>query len=351
MTFPRRHRHLFLLAAALLLVLGLLVMAPPFQPSGRSARSAAPPPATAATTAPAAASLPVAASPARPPPPPLPASRTTSAGASTANPARQHFRLINATPTEARFSFELGDYQSTAVTRPDGKFARITAGDAWITQCPGAPALPVFQTDLLLPHGRTATLEIVQADYEDIPTLPVVPSAGPARRQQPPADCPPDPAIYQTDRPYPVTAAELGPRYRLRRATGAAAIISPIQYFPQRNLLRVFRRLELVLRADLATAEDYPTSDQEWNFQILQTSRFLNADLLRGNPNPDDGIGAIRLDRRDRRLHRLEAKPRLCRRRRLLPRGHRRRGGGPARLHRRSLPAARLDPRHLLRRP
>ena len=221
----------------------------------------------------------------------------SSLQAPAANPARKHFRLVSATPTETRFVFELGDLQTTTVTRPDGDFAQVKAGDAWVTQYPGAPALPVFQTDLLLPDGLEATLEIVNAEFEDIPTLPVLPSTGPSWRRQSAPDCPPDPAIYQSDQPYPETAAKLRKPYRLRKTTGAAVIVTPVQYFPQRALLRIFRRLELTLRAEQADADDYPAADQEWNFQVLQTNRFLNASLLRGNSN--NAVGVILVVRPD----------------------------------------------------
>lgn len=294
MTSPLRHRRLLLLAAVLLFALGLLVLAPLFRRAASVDQAAPPPPTTAATSdaaAAAKANIPAATeSPARQPQPQPPTVRSASAQPRTANPARKHFRLISATPTETRFVFELGDLQATTITRPDGDFALVKAGDAWLTQCPGAPALPVFQTDLLLPDGLEATLEIVNAEFEDIPTLPVLPSAGPSWREQPAPDLPPDPAIYQSSQPYPEIAAKLGKPYRLRKTTGAAVTVAPVQYFPQRQLLRIFRRLELTLRAEQAEADDYPAADQEWNFQVLQTSRFLNASLLRSNSSNVVGV-------------------------------------------------------------
>ncbi len=298
MTSPLRHRRQLRLTAVLLIALGLLVLAPLFRRAVPVDQAAHPPPAAPDAVAAAKATIPPATkSPASQPQPPQPRARSASAQNRIANPARKHFRLVSATPTETRFVFELGDIQTATVTRPYGDFTQVKASDAWFTQCPGAPALPVFQTDLLLPDGLEATLEIANAEFEDIPTLPVLPSAGPSWRRQPAPDCPPDPAIYQSGQPYPEVAAKLGKPYRLRKTTGAAVIVAPVQYFPQRHLLRVFRRLELTLRADQADVDDYPAADQEWNFQVLQTNRFLNASLLRNNPN--NGIGVILVVRPD----------------------------------------------------
>ena len=127
MTSPLRHRRLLLLAAVLLFALGLLVLAPLFRRAA-SVDQAAPPPLTTAATSDAAAAakanIPAATeSPARQPQPQPPTVRSASAQPRTANPARKHFRLISATPTETRFVFELGDLQATTITRPDGDFA------------------------------------------------------------------------------------------------------------------------------------------------------------------------------------------------------------------------------------
>jgi hypothetical protein len=231
---------------------------------------------------------------------------TGGAGAATGDVAsprrtsgRGHHSLFQVTelrPDCTLFSFSAEPYEISNLERADGRYSQIRSATGWPLALRGKPELPVYRVDLLLPERGGYELQLLASRYVDIPCLPPLPSCGLLLRSAKAFDCAPDEAIYGGTAPFPAQILTEMQSYRLRGASGLALQVAPFQYLPAAGVLRVYTRLDMALRCTASRAEDYPVLSDESQYAQMQSAAFLNAGLLREEPEAaPTNIGTILL--------------------------------------------------------
>ena len=195
---------------------------------------------------------------------------------------RGPFTLMESTPQELSVRFELPEYSIEEIPQADGTiWHHVTAQGTHQLDHAGAPALPVFRTDLALPDGAEADIELVEAEYITISEIIPEPGAGPKLGTETEFPEPmPDNAIYEGTTPYPAEHLYLASHYQLRHTNGYGIIIAPFQYYPDRHELRVMTSATFIVRAT-GGAEATPQLDAQPDFAQLQRRTYLNTETLR----------------------------------------------------------------------
>lgn len=194
---------------------------------------------------------------------------------------------MESTPQELRIRFELPEYSIEEVPQADGTiWHRVTAQGTHQLDYAGAPALPVFRTDLAFPDGTLIDIELIDVEYITITGILPEPGTGPKLVTETEFTEPTlDPAIYEGTAPYPAENLFLASHYQIRHTNGYGLAVAPFQYLPETQELRVMTAAILSIRADgqgLNPLELDPQPD----FAALQKRTYLNGDFLRSAKAP-----------------------------------------------------------------
>ncbi|MBO4619321.1 MAG: hypothetical protein J5654_04350 [Victivallales bacterium] len=189
--------------------------------------------------------------------------------------------MLDSTPQELHIRFNLPEYSIEEITAPNGGiWHRITTQGTHQLDHAGAPALPVFRTDLALPDGAEPEIELVDAEYITIRDITPEPGIGPwLTTVKGLPDATPDPAIYEGTTPYPAENLCLASHYQIRHTNGYGIVVAPFQYLPATNELRVMTSATVIVRAT-GEAEAAPQLDAQPDFAQLQRRTYLNAETL-----------------------------------------------------------------------
>ncbi len=184
------------------------------------------------------------------------------------------------TPVETELSFVLGEHRLETIDYRGRRSLRVRLPRSFSRKQKDAPELPVVRTDLIVPRGARIAVEVTAAEFEDIPADPPLPSAGFVSRDgpQPMAAFGP---VYDSPAPFPAEAVTLTDSYRIRRVDGVGVLISPFQYLPAANALRVYRQLTLrvthaVSGGRAALALRLPQLPAVGPFRQMIAGRFAN---------------------------------------------------------------------------
>ncbi|MBR4124956.1 MAG: hypothetical protein IKR13_02025, partial [Victivallales bacterium] len=200
------------------------------------------------------------------------------------------FTLLNSTPQEVRIQFALPDYSIKEISAPDGTiWHRITAQGTYSLDHAGAPALPVFRTNVALSTTRLANIEVIDAEYITIQDITPEPGIGPRLgTDAEPLSPTPDPTIYDNSAPYPAENLCLASHYQIRHTNGYGIVVAPFQYLPDRHELRIMTSARFAVRT-MDEADEMPQLDAQSDFAIIQRKTYLNAEALRNAETPTVG--------------------------------------------------------------
>lgn len=146
----------------------------------------------------------------------------------------------------------------------------------------GAPDLDKLTVSLIIPDRARMQVFIIEEEYVDIPDIHIVPSKGNLTRDIDPADVPYEYGReYQSDAFYPGVLAELRTPHIIRDIRGQVVVIYPFRYNPVQNILRVYTRMVLEVRAVGDDGENVLTGRQEEGktvraFEGIYARNFLN---------------------------------------------------------------------------
>lgn len=183
-------------------------------------------------------------------------------------------------------NFELGEVSIVHQEHGGQTFSVIVFDGNVHTKKAGFAELPFVHAALMLDANNSVELSITGGDYEDIQLdHPLLPSRGVIYRTQDPSSIPYviDPKSI-TDDWYPGELAENTAPYIMRDVRGTNVYVYPFQYNAHKNVLRVYRTMEVSL-ANSTTAPVNPlpaaTSSIEYEMDAVYASVFINYDQYR----------------------------------------------------------------------
>jgi gingipain R len=158
--------------------------------------------------------------------------------------------------------------------------SRVFVGDEATTLAAGEPELPRVARSVAIPRDRRMAVRVLEAEYEELCDVDIVPSKGNLYRTVDPATVPFErgPA-YARDAFLPERLVETGEPYLLRDVRGLAVALHPARWNPASRCLRVYRRVVVELTPDgpdhvniLATSERRPSAV----FEQIYRHHFVN---------------------------------------------------------------------------
>ena len=151
-----------------------------------------------------------------------------------------------------RFRVDVGELTALDVETPEGPFSRVMIPGFHFSRTPGEPELPTMNRLIAIPYGARARVDVrpLRSRTIDLADFGIAHRLMPAQPSMPkdadPATWPfvYDAASYEKDvvSRGPATVVEVG---RLRAMSFGRLEISPVEYLPRTNQLRVTESLEV----------------------------------------------------------------------------------------------------------
>jgi len=168
-----------------------------------------------------------------------------------------------------------------------GRYDIVTIEGAPMTTLVGAPSLPAITVNVVVPQDMRVTgVTCVPTTSDSIEGSFFI---MPAQRPQPisstasPSSVPPDPAIYNSDVPYPRALGMLAGQSSMRGYNVASLIVYPLQYNPKSRRLTFYQKLSLVLAMEPADLGYLPIGQRSSG-----TRDSIEKDIRSVVVNPDD---------------------------------------------------------------
>jgi hypothetical protein len=153
------------------------------------------------------------------------------------------------------------------------------------TLAKGEPEVPIWARSVIVPDQGDVTIRIVAEEWEESPSLPVLPSKGNLPRTIDPAAVPYEfGPVYQRDEWSPARAVSLSEPFVLRDFRGVTVLIHPVQYNGARRLIRVLKQMTLEVQTSGVGGMNQKIRDRALlsrEFLPLYESMFLNLEKSR----------------------------------------------------------------------
>lgn len=201
-------------------------------------------------------------------------SLATFAGSKTWNkisneePAK-YFLSHRVSGSATEISFNLPGFFTEEIETPRGNAYLISFPGGGKLLDEGMPDLSQLAFSLVIPDDAEMSAEVIKSQYFEY-NLPVAPSKGNLMRNVNPSEVPFTYSdAYSTDKYYPSNIIALRSPYILRDLRGQACVITPFQYNPVTNTLRVYYKLTLSIK---------PTGKKNLENAISRNKPFTTVD-------------------------------------------------------------------------
>jgi len=170
------------------------------------------------------------------------------------DPASSRVELLAQDANSLRFRVEVGELQTLDVQTPEGPFTRLIVPGFHHSKIEGAPELPMLNRLVEIPYGAAVRVEILETRSRsiDLDALGVTHRLMPAQPSMPKnADPATWPFVYDPDayRAEPVAQelARVVDQGSLRAVRIGRLEVSPVEYYPSENRLRVVESVEFAV--------------------------------------------------------------------------------------------------------
>ena len=158
--------------------------------------------------------------------------------------APYRIEVLSSTPEATTVQFEVGGFELRDVDVNGAVHSAVSWDGGATLQVRGEPALPQFHESIVIPDDAEMGLRVVSAEYVELENVRIAPSKGPITRDVLPETVSWELGdVYQRDAWYPAEIATLGEPYILRDVRGAVVNVSPFQWNPVTETLRVATKI------------------------------------------------------------------------------------------------------------
>jgi hypothetical protein len=223
---------------------------------------------------------------------------------------QQGFNLTEKTRGGLHISYNLGQFSLNTINYRGEDMSEITISGVCLPNAEGCPDLPVESRMLAIPHGATATLNVVHFETEIIRDVNIAPALRiQAMNEEPERNYVKDMNVYGRNAYYPAEPFAMGTSY-IRGVDAVTVAISPFQYNPVTRELVVYTNVELsvsfeggtgqfgdnrlrspywdpILAAELMNYDQLPAIDYEARMQQWLRDGAEGAEYLIITPNND----------------------------------------------------------------
>jgi hypothetical protein len=197
--------------------------------------------------------------------------------------------------------FKLNGYYEEEFYIDGNIFTKIWIPGSTMLRERGLPELPKFTENLIIPDNHSVEIRIIDAEYIQFKTYPIVPSKGHITRNIDPEKIPYTFDIfYRRNEWFPLKNVELSEPFILRDFRGITVLFYPFRYNPSDSILEVCKRIVIEVvakgsakrnpkRRRVNIGEDLRHIDLD--FLKIYRNFFLNFEIYesRYNPIPEPG--------------------------------------------------------------
>ncbi len=153
-------------------------------------------------------------------------------------------RVATAQPDRIVIEARLGGFALEPIAIEGATYYRVGLPGEPCADEVGSPALPRLRRSLAIPGDREMSVRVLDAQWVDLPDLPVAPATPPRERREAATE----PVrtfgpVYDQPGPYPTEAAALGEPFILRDVRGVVLDLNALQAFPAQRMVRAYTRL------------------------------------------------------------------------------------------------------------
>ncbi len=158
---------------------------------------------------------------------------------------KQGFSLTEKTRDGLHISYNVGQVTLNQLTYRGEEMSEVSIPAISMPNNAGHPNLPAESRMMAIPHGATATLNVISFETETIHNVNIAPALRiQAESEEPDMNYVKDMAIYSKDAFYPAEPFVMGNSY-IRGVDAVTVSITPFQYNPVTKELKVFTNIEL----------------------------------------------------------------------------------------------------------
>ncbi|TRZ64445.1 T9SS C-terminal target domain-containing protein [bacterium] len=191
-----------------------------------------------------------------------------------------------------KIEYTFGGYNTETIKINGKEYINISAPGMSQLMEKGYPQLPVFKKSVVIPDLPAMNVRVLESDYFESTTAPVMPSKGHFTRDIDPNSVPYIFAdAYRTDALYPQKNVSLDEPYIVRDLRGCVVQFNPVQYNPVKNTLRIYRRMVVEVYPDNSKSSVnpfyrlFPLAKVDYDFAGIYRELFMNY-----------GVGSTRYD-------------------------------------------------------
>ena len=223
----------------------------------------------------------------------------------------QGFSLNEKTRDGLHVNYSLGQFSLNQLEYRGENMSEISISGVELPNAAGCPNLPVVSRMIAIPQGATPRLNVVSHDEEILNNVNIAPALRiQAESEEPDMTYEKDRSVYGVDAYYPEEPFVIGTS-KLRGVDVVTVSITPFQYNPVRQTLRVFSNVELaltfeggnghfgddalrspywdpILAGELMNFDQLPVIDYEARMQQWLRDNADGAEYLIITPNNDD---------------------------------------------------------------
>ena len=223
---------------------------------------------------------------------------------------KQGFNLTEKTRDGLHITYNLGQMSLSQINYRGEAMSEISIKAVTIPNDAGMPNLPAESRMMAIPHGATATLNVVSFETETLHNVNIAPALRiQSENEEPDMNYVKDAVVYSKNAFYPAEPFVMGNTY-IRGVDAVTVAITPFQYNPVTKDLVVYTNIELsvtfeggdghfgedrlrspywdpILAAELANYDQLPVIDYEARMQEWLRGDEDGAEYLIITPNND----------------------------------------------------------------
>jgi hypothetical protein len=208
--------------------------------------------------------------------------------------------ILSVTPQSTKVEYVLTNYDESSIDVNGTECTYYEIPGSIFLMEKGFPQLPTDRRSVIIPDRAATTFTILDAEYETIESLPVMPSKGHFTRNIDPNSVPYEfDEFYQTNNWYPSQNILLDVPYIVRDLRGQTIQFNPMQYNPAEGKLRICKRIVVeALNDPNAQAvnpfiRNHPLINVNREFDGVYKSLFLNYGIGEYDYTPIEETGRL----------------------------------------------------------
>jgi hypothetical protein len=163
--------------------------------------------------------------------------------------------VLQSNSSSIKIEYNFGGFYQQEIKINGSVYEYLSSPDMSSLMEKGNPQLPTYCNSVVIPDNASMNYRIVSQDYYEVSTKAIIPSKGHFTRDIDPNSVPYTfNDIYNQNIWYPANNIELKEPYVVRDLRGMTIQFNPVQYNPQKGILRIYTKYVIELVQDFSKA-------------------------------------------------------------------------------------------------